>query len=85
MFSELFNRLGTKLISIGEKLTEQSKKTSDYFPKQSIGEIRPRQHRGKTAFFLVFTDDDGKRASKYLSRDRDKAEKKAEELSGFLN
>lgn len=84
MFFKLLNAVSDGLIAIGQKLKDKSPQPITYFPPLPVGEIRPRKHRGTIAYFWLY-DENGERKSKYLSRDKAKAEEKREELSGFLN
>jgi hypothetical protein len=86
MFSKLLTALSEGLIAAGQSLKRQTPPTpTRYFPPKPEGEIRPRKHGGKISFFWIYTDENGKRVNKYLSRDKQKAEERREELSGFLN
>jgi hypothetical protein len=86
MFSQLLTALSEGLIAAGQSLKRQTTpKPIQYFPPKPVGEIRPRKHGKKISFFWMYTDENGKRVNKYLARDKQKAEERREELSGFLN
>jgi hypothetical protein len=86
MFSKLLTALSDGLIAAGQSLKRQtSPEPIRYFPPKPIGEIRPRKHGGKISFFWLYTDENGAKKAKYLARDKQKAEERREELSGFLN
>lgn len=54
-----------------------------YFPSEPVGEIREMKVKGATTYFWYFCKD-GKKQRQYLSRDKDKAEQRREEMSGWL-
>jgi hypothetical protein len=86
MFSRLLTALSEGLIAAGQSLKQQTPpEPIQYFPPKPEGVIRPRKHGGKISFFWIYTDANGKRVNKYLARDKQKAEERREELSGFLN
>jgi hypothetical protein len=86
MFSKLLTALSDGLIAAGQSLKRQTSiEPVRYFPPKPVGEIRSRKHGSKISFFWLYTDENGERVSKYLSRDKQKAEERREELSGFLN
>jgi hypothetical protein len=86
MLSKILNALSDGLIAAGRSLRQQtSLEPIRYFPPGPIGEIRPRKHGKKTSWFWLYKDESGKRVTKYLSRDKNKAIERREELSGFLN
>lgn len=83
MFDKLLNKLAETLHQIADKITPTSKPIK-YLPPQPIGQITTRTIKGKKTFYLLYTDKDGKRKSQYLSRNKEKAEERREELSGWL-
>lgn len=83
MFDRLLKRIADDLRWIADHISPSQEKPVKYFPPGPIGEIRPINIKGKTTYYWYYTKD-GKRVKKYLSRDKQKAEEKREEMSGWL-
>jgi hypothetical protein len=86
MIRQLLSNLVHSLYWIGDRLKPKgmASKAIRYLPPSPIGEIKLGKHRGTMAYFWSYTDPGGKRHRKYLSRDKQLAEEKREELSGWL-
>lgn len=86
MFRQLLTSISDSLIAAGQSIKKYTEiKAIEYFPEQTVGEIRPRKHGKGISYFWLYTDKNGKRKAKYLARDEERAIERREELSGFLN
>ena len=83
LLGKFFKRIGDGFQQLGDRLTTPKSEPIRYIPTEPVGEIRTRMNNGKPAYYWLY-DDKGKRKSKYLSRDKELAESKREELSGWL-
>jgi hypothetical protein len=83
MFGQIRNIIADALTQIASVVKQPDSQPIRYMPPEPIGEIREGIHRGHHAYFWLYGEK-GKRQRKYLSRDKQIAEQKREELSGFL-
>jgi hypothetical protein len=81
--NNLFKGISDTLHRVADALAPSCEPNPQYLPSEPVGEIRAMKVTGKTTYFWYFCKD-GKRQRQYLSRDKDKAEQRREELSGWL-
>jgi hypothetical protein len=84
MFGKFLNTLADSLVAAAEAIKSKAARPISYLPPEPIGEIREAKHMGTTAHFWYYQHK-GKAHRRYLSRDKEKAEQKREDLSGFLD
>lgn len=83
IIDNLLKKISDGLLWLGNKVKPATENVR-YLPPAPIGEIIVRLNKGKPTYFLKYRDKNGKPDYKYLSRDKEKAEEKREELSGWL-
>jgi hypothetical protein len=79
----LFKGISDTLHRVADALAPKLEPNTQYIPAEPIGEIKARKVKGVMTYFWYFQKD-GKNDRRYLSRDKDKAEQRREELSGWL-
>ena len=83
MFGKILSLVADNLTKVADKIRPKQPEPIAYFPPPPIGEIVEGKHRGVTAFFWKVPTSTGT-VRKYLSRDKEKAIARREELSGWL-
>lgn len=81
--NKFFKDLSDGLHRIADALSPTIETNIQYIPPEPVGEIREMKVKGVPTYFWYFQKD-GKNDRRYLSRDKDKAEQRHEELSGWL-
>jgi hypothetical protein len=81
--NNLFKGISDTLHRVADALSPYCEPNTQYLPSEPIGEIREMKVRGVKTYFWYFCKD-GKKQRQYLSRDKDKAEQRREEMSGWL-
>lgn len=84
MLKNLLKKISTALHWLGDRLEPKPPEATRYLPPAPIGELITRKNNGKPTYFLKYRNGEGRIDYRYLSRDKDKAEEKREELSGWL-
>jgi hypothetical protein len=81
--NSLLKSISNTLHRAADALAPKLETNIQYIPAEPIGEIKARKVKGVMTYFWYFQKD-GKNDRRYLSRDKDKAEQRREELSGWL-
>jgi hypothetical protein len=81
--NNLFKGISNTLHRVADALSPKLETNIQYIPADPVGEIREMKVKGISTYFWYFTKN-GKTDRRYLSRDKDKAEQRREELSGWL-
>lgn len=81
--TNLFKGISDTLHRVADAFAPACEPNPQYIPSEPVGEIREMKVKGATTYFWYFCKD-GKKQRQYLSRDKDKAEQRREELSGWL-
>lgn len=83
MFGKILSLVADNLSKVADRIRPKPPEPIAYFPPQPIGEIIEGKHRGVTAYFWK-REERGTMVRSYLSRDKQKAIARREELSGWL-
>lgn len=83
MFGKILNIVADKLTQVAATIRPKPPEPIAYFPPKPIGEIVEGKHRGVTAYFWK-RKANGKMVRSYLSRSKERAYEKRDELSGWL-
>jgi hypothetical protein len=84
MLDNLLKKMSNAFHWLGDRLEPKPVEAIRYLPPALIGEVITWKNKGKPTYFLKYRNGEGKTDYKYLSRDKQKAEEKREELSGWL-